>query len=109
MSKIRFGPHNPAATYVSHAFAEKTIDTGEAVINYAVAGAPDKPALLLIPGQMESWWGYETSMGLLQEHFQAFAIDLRGQGRSRGLPVATPSTTSATTWCGSSRSQYGDP
>jgi hypothetical protein len=44
MSKIRFGPDNPAATYVSHAFAEKTLDTGEAVINYAVAGAPDKPA-----------------------------------------------------------------
>ncbi|MGO9603232.1 MAG: hypothetical protein ACLQAT_07515 [Candidatus Binataceae bacterium] len=57
MSTVRFGPDNPAATYVTHAFAEQTIDTGEVVINYAVAGASDKPALLLIPGQTESWWG----------------------------------------------------
>jgi len=41
---------------------------------------------LLIPGQTESWWGYEAAMGLLQEHFQAFAVDLRGQGRSSRTP-----------------------
>jgi hypothetical protein len=56
MSAFQFGPDHPA-TYVAHALAEQTIDTGEAVINYAVAGTPDKPALLLIPGQTESWWG----------------------------------------------------
>jgi pimeloyl-ACP methyl ester carboxylesterase len=86
MSAMRFGPDNPAATYVAHAYPEQTIDTGEAVINYAVAGSPDKPALLLIPGQTESWWGYESAMGLLKEHFQAFAVDLRGQGRSSRTP-----------------------
>ncbi len=86
MDPIRFGPGNPSATYVPHAFAEQTIDTGEAVINYAVAGSPDKPALLLIPGQTESWWGYEQALELLQEHFQAFAVDLRGQGRSSRTP-----------------------
>jgi pimeloyl-ACP methyl ester carboxylesterase len=86
MRSPRFGPDNPAATYVAHGFAEKTIDTGEAVINYAVAGESDKPALLLIPGQTESWWGYEPAMGLLKEHFQAFAVDLRGQGRSSRTP-----------------------
>ena len=86
MRSPRFGPDNPAATYVAHGFAEKTIDTGEAVINYAVAGESDKPALLLIPGQTESWWGYELAMGLLKEHFQAFAVDLRGQGRSSRTP-----------------------
>ncbi|MHB8382001.1 MAG: alpha/beta fold hydrolase [Candidatus Binataceae bacterium] len=86
MGALRFGPDNPSATYVPHAFAEHTIDTGEAVINYATAGAPDKPALLLIPGQTESWWGYEQAMGLLQEHFQVFAVDLRGQGRSSRTP-----------------------
>jgi len=86
MKPPRFGPDNPEATYVSHAFAEKTIDTGEAVINYAVAGASDKPALLLIPGQTESWWGYEQAMDLLKVHFQAFAVDLRGQGRSSRTP-----------------------
>ncbi len=86
MRSPRFGPDNPAATYVAHGFAEKTIDTGEAVINYAVAGESDEPALLLIPGQTESWWGYEPAMGLLKEHFQAFAVDLRGQGRSSRTP-----------------------
>ena len=86
MSAHRFGPDNPDATYVPHAFAEQTIDTGETVINYAVAGTPDKPALLLIPGQTESWWGYEKAMDLLKDHFQAFAVDLRGQGRSSRTP-----------------------
>ena len=44
------------------------------------------PALLLIPGQSESWWGYEDALPLLAEHFQAFAVDLRGQGRSTRTP-----------------------
>ena len=56
------------------------------LLNYAVAGGADKPALLLIPGQTESWWGYEEAMPLLAEHFQAFAVDLRGQGRSTRTP-----------------------
>jgi pimeloyl-ACP methyl ester carboxylesterase len=81
-----FGPHRPEATYVAHGFPEQTLDTGEVLLNYAVAGSPDKPALLLIPGQSESWWGYEPAMPLLAEHFQAFAVDLRGQGRSTRTP-----------------------
>ena len=86
MGSLRFGPDYPDATYVGHGFPEKTIDTGEAVINYAVSGTRDKPALLLIPGQTESWWGYERAMKLLEEHFQVFAVDLRGQGRSSRTP-----------------------
>ncbi len=86
MKSLQFGPDRPDVTYVAHAFAEKTIDTGEVVINYAVAGESNQPALLLIPGQTESWWGYEQAMVLLQEHFQAFAVDLRGQGRSSRTP-----------------------
>ncbi len=61
-------------------------DTGEIMMNYAVTGSSDKPALLLIPAQTESWWGYEAAMGLLSEHFQAYAVDLRGQGRSSRTP-----------------------
>ena len=38
MKPPRFGPDNPEATYVAHAYPEQTIDTGEAVINFAVAG-----------------------------------------------------------------------
>jgi len=81
-----FGPEQPDATYVAHAFPEKLCDTGEVRLNYAVAGTPDKPALLLIPGQTESWWGYEAALPLLAEHFQAYAVDLRGQGRSTRTP-----------------------
>ena len=81
-----FGPHRPEATYVPHAFREHSCDTGEVELNYAVAGAADKPALLLIPSQSESWWGYEHALPLLAQHFQAFAVDLRGQGRSTRTP-----------------------
>ena len=30
-------------------------------MNYATAGSAGSPALLLIPGQTESWWGYEAA------------------------------------------------
>ena len=81
-----FGPDQPEATYVPHAFPERRCDTGEVVLNYVVAGDAGKPALLLIPGQTESWWGYEAALPLLARHFQAYAVDLRGQGRSTRTP-----------------------
>jgi pimeloyl-ACP methyl ester carboxylesterase len=81
-----FGPHAAAATYVPHTFDEQLFDTGEVELNYVVAGAADAPALLLIPGQTESWWGYEAALPLLAEHFHAHAVDLRGQGRSTRTP-----------------------
>ena len=81
-----FGPHRPEATYVAHAFSERTFDTGEVSMNYATMGDAASPALLLIPGQTESWWGYEAAMPLLAERFQVFAVDLRGQGRSTRTP-----------------------
>ena len=84
--RARFGPHNPDETYVAHAFAEQLVDLGEIEMNYATAGDPSSPALLLIPGQTESWWGYEAAMPLLAERFQVFAVDLRGQGRSTRTP-----------------------
>ena len=82
----RFGPHNPDETYVPHAFPEQLADLGEVQMNYATIGDPSQPALLLIPGQTESWWGYEAALPLLAEHFQCFAVDLRGQGRSTRTP-----------------------
>ena len=81
-----FGPHDPDATYVDHAYPEQLFDTGEVQLNYAVVGSDDQPALLLIPGQSELWWGYEQALPLLAEHFQAYAVDLRGQGRSSRTP-----------------------
>jgi pimeloyl-ACP methyl ester carboxylesterase len=81
-----FGPDHPDDTYVAHAYEEQLFDTGEVQMNHVVAGSDDKPALILIPGQTESWWGYEKSLPMLAEHFQAFAVDLRGQGRSSRTP-----------------------
>ncbi|MGH9016261.1 MAG: alpha/beta fold hydrolase [Acidimicrobiales bacterium] len=82
----RYGPHNADETYVAHAVPEQMADLGEIEMAYATVGAPDKPALLLIPGQTESWWGYEAAMDRLAPHVQAFAVDLRGQGRSTRTP-----------------------
>ncbi|HEY2706819.1 MAG TPA: alpha/beta hydrolase [Caulobacteraceae bacterium] len=72
--------------FVPHAYEEHAVDLGEVTMNYATAGSPDKPALLLIPGQTESWWGFEKAMALLEADFQVFAVDLRGQGRSTWTP-----------------------
>ena len=81
-----YGPHNSGETYVAHGLGEQLVDLGEIEMNYATAGDPSSPALLLIPGQTESWWGYEAVMPRLAEHFQVFAVDLRGQGRSTRTP-----------------------
>ena len=82
----RYGPHDAGETYVSHRFAEQLVDLGEIQMNYATVGGAESPALLLIPGQTESWWGYEAAMPLLAQHFQVYAVDLRGQGRSTRTP-----------------------
>ena len=83
---VRYGPENPDITYVHHKYEEQLFNTGEILMNYAVTGTPEKPAVLLIPAQTESWWGYEQAMELLSEEFQVYAVDLRGQGRSSRTP-----------------------
>ncbi len=72
--------------FVAHAYSEQTADLGEVAMNYVVQGDASKPALLLIPGQTESWWGYEAAIGILAADFQVYAVDLRGQGRSTWTP-----------------------
>ena len=75
-----------ADTFIPHAFDEQLVDLGEIRMNYATAGDAGSPALLLVPAQTESWWGYEQAIALLAEHFQVHAVDLRGQGRSTWTP-----------------------
>ena len=84
--KKQYEASDREGTFVPHAFEEHLVDLGEVRMNYVRAGNPNKPALLLIPGQTESWWGYEKALPLLAEHFDAFAVDLRGQGRSTWTP-----------------------
>ncbi|MFI6767828.1 alpha/beta fold hydrolase [Streptomyces sp. NPDC050355] len=73
-------------TFVPHSFNEQLVDLGEIRMNYVAEGDPSSPALLLIPGQSNSWWNYEKAIDLLRETFHVFAIDLRGQGRSTWTP-----------------------
>ena len=40
----RFGPHNPADTYIFHGFEELLADLGEVQMNYATVGDESKPA-----------------------------------------------------------------
>jgi hypothetical protein len=40
-----------AEVFVRHLFEEDIVDLGEVRLNYAPAGDPRRPALLLIPGQ----------------------------------------------------------
>jgi pimeloyl-ACP methyl ester carboxylesterase len=72
--------------FVAHDLPEHEVDLGEIRMNYATSGAAERPALLLIPPQVQSWWTYEPAMALLREHFQVFSVDLRGQGRSTQTP-----------------------
>jgi alpha-beta hydrolase superfamily lysophospholipase len=65
--------------FVKHAYEEHTVNPGEVVMNYVVSGQATNPALLLIPGQTESWWGFEKAIALLDKEFQVFVVDLRGQ------------------------------
>lgn len=80
---VRF--HDPR-TFVDHAYPEQSIDLGEVRMNYARTGSPSNPALLLIPDQTESWWGYEKAMEILAADFKVFAVDVRGHGRSCWTP-----------------------
>ena len=72
--------------FVPHRYPELTVDLGEVRMNHAVLGDPDATPLVLIPGQSDSWWSYETVMPALAERFRVHAVDLRGQGRSTWTP-----------------------
>jgi alpha/beta hydrolase fold len=72
--------------FTSHAYPEQIVDLGEIRMNYATTGRENLPALVLVPGQSQSWWSYEEAMPLLAESFRVYAVDLRGQGRSTWTP-----------------------
>ncbi|GAB2512535.1 alpha/beta fold hydrolase [Nocardia heshunensis] len=75
-----------ANTFVPHAFTEHVVDLGEVRMNYVVEGDPNSPALLLVPGNGDSWWTYEEAIRLLSPDFQVYAVDVRGHGRSSWTP-----------------------
>ena len=84
MTNLEAADH--AGIFTSHAYQEQIVDLGEIRMNYVTTGASDLPALLLIPAQTDSWWSYEEALPLLAGHFQVYAVDMRGQGRSTWTP-----------------------
>lgn len=72
--------------YIPHDFDEFSVDLGEIIMNFAIAGSSNRPALLLLPSQGEQWWGYEGAMKILSKDYHVFAVDLRGTGRTTITP-----------------------
>lgn len=83
---LRYGLDYAKETFIPHAYPELTVDLGEVVLNYVVSGPESAPVLVLIPGLVESWWGYEAAIKLLEGDFRVYAVDMRGQGRSSRTP-----------------------
>lgn len=54
-------------------------------INYVV-GPNNGTALVLIPAQMGTWESYSRVLVPLSKHFQVYAIDVRGHGKSSWTP-----------------------
>jgi hypothetical protein len=91
-------PHLDAAdrgdTFVPHDFDEHLVDLGEIRMNYATAGDPSLPAVLLIPSQSESWWGYERAMPLLAKRSRSLPSTCAARAAPLGPRAAIPSTPS---------------
>lgn len=70
---------------VDAGFTEQQYNTGRVNINY-VAGPNNGPALVLIPAQMGTWETYAKVLVPLSRHFQVYAVDVRGHGKSSWTP-----------------------
>lgn len=62
-------------------FVEKSVMIDGAKLNYA-QGPKNGPPLVLIHGQMKDWTTYMRVLPELAEHFQVYAVDCYGHGRS---------------------------
>lgn len=65
--------------------AEKYFHTGEVIINYVV-GPENGIPLVFVSGQSVTWEEYTLIMPMLADHFQVFAVSLRGHGKSSWMP-----------------------
>lgn len=68
-------------------FVSDTFETRGVTVHY-VRGPARGPALVLIPGQSMTWRSYERVLPRLAEHFEVFAVDVRGHGGSSWTPGA---------------------
>lgn len=63
-------------------FSAFWFETGEVCL-YMVEGPDNGPPLVLLPGQIESWYSYKPSLKALSDHFRVIVMELRGHGFSQ--------------------------
>jgi len=68
-------------------YREHKFDTGKSKIN-VVVGPPNGTPLVLIPGQTMPWESYTRVLPALSRHFEVYAVDVPGHGRSDWTPGA---------------------
>jgi len=102
-----FFPGHPEATYIPHTLPEQRFDAGEVETHYAVAGRDDQPALLLVPGQSESWWGTNPRCLSWPNGSRPSPSICAASGAPRERQAATRSTTWVTILSVSSTSSSG--
>jgi len=69
------------------ALESKTITTSRLATHVWVAGSPDKPAVVLLHGNVSSARFYDRLQAALADDFYVLAPDMRGFGRSEAKPV----------------------
>ncbi len=88
-------------------FRNRRTISAKIAMNYAMAGADSAPALLLVQGQTESWWGFESATDIVGGRFPRLCHRF---ARARGGPAArrdvTRSTGGATISSASSSSRH---
>jgi len=80
-----FNPFRLSVETIPTGFTEKKFNTGQVTLNY-VEGPDNGPPLLFIPGQMESWQGYELVLPHFSKKYHVFVVDVRGHGKSTPTP-----------------------
>jgi 2-hydroxy-6-oxonona-2,4-dienedioate hydrolase len=63
-------------------FTQGWLDAGGVSTRYAVAGAADAPAVLMLHGTGGHWETFAFNLGPMSEHFRCVAIDMVGNGFS---------------------------
>ena len=68
-------------TLIEPRFATAELATGIRM-HYREQGAADGPVVILVHGWPDSWYSYSRALSLLPNRLHAYAVDLRGFGRS---------------------------
>ncbi|MCR4951422.1 MAG: alpha/beta hydrolase [Solobacterium sp.] len=64
-------------------YTEKDITVGDVRFHYAESADSDKPALLLLHGQLLDWFSYHRVLTDLAKQFHVYAVDCPGHGKTQ--------------------------